>query len=175
MFPTTPRHATCISYPDARLILYRDWDGIVAEAQRESAEASLAMVTSYCPDGRPACDLLLHSPASLKIFYDLDTPVTLDQLKSGKRPDYLPQAGLKDFDLVFSYTGGAALNSFRLTSGPGRCRSMGMSIRRASSGSSPGAVPLRLVLHGDVRGRPAANARDALCRAGAATARSASS
>ncbi|HEV7515460.1 MAG TPA: glycosyltransferase, partial [Thermoanaerobaculia bacterium] len=42
-------------------------------------------------------------------FYDLDTPVTLDRLRAGERVPYIGAAGLAGFDLVLSYTGGAAL------------------------------------------------------------------
>ena len=47
------------------------------------------------------------------VFYDLDTPVTLDRLAAGE-PVYLPpQTGLAGFDLVLSYTGGEALDALR--------------------------------------------------------------
>jgi spore maturation protein CgeB len=71
------------------------------------------MVTSYCPDGIVAADLILgHAPA-LRLFYDLDTPVTLAQLSAGATLAYLPPYGLGDFDLVLSYTGGEALTQLR--------------------------------------------------------------
>jgi spore maturation protein CgeB len=44
------------------------------------------------------------------VFYDLDTPVTLDRVARGERVPYLPPQGLGDFDLVLSYTGGRALS-----------------------------------------------------------------
>ena len=46
-----------------------------------SRDADVAMVTSYCPDGIAATDLVLASPAPVRAFYDLDTPVTLAALK----------------------------------------------------------------------------------------------
>ena len=45
----------------------------------------------------------------MRAFYDLDTPVTLARLEGGSHVEYLPSRGLGDFDLVLSYTGGAAL------------------------------------------------------------------
>jgi spore maturation protein CgeB len=53
--------------------------------------------------------LIFNSSVSLKFFYDLDAPVTLDCLRTGKSVGYLPQEGLSGFDLVLSYTGGRAL------------------------------------------------------------------
>jgi spore maturation protein CgeB len=94
----------------AKLVLYRDWDGVMREARRELADAHVAIVTSYCPDGKAATELLSSSPVHLKCFYDLDTPITLEQVRNGNPPAYLPRNGLRDFDLVFSFTGGAALD-----------------------------------------------------------------
>jgi spore maturation protein CgeB len=96
-----------------RLRLYADFAEIVYEVARELPEAEVAMVTSYCPDGVAASRLLLDSPARLKVFYDLDTPVTLDALRSGTPVTYLPEAGLAGFDLVLSYTGGRALEELQ--------------------------------------------------------------
>lgn len=96
-----------------RLRLYSQFDDIRPEAARELPDADVAMVTSYCPDGRFASRLLLDSPARLKVFYDLDTPVTLDALRSGAPVIYLPETGLAGFDLVLSYTGGRALEELQ--------------------------------------------------------------
>ncbi|WP_029009569.1 CgeB family protein [Azospirillum halopraeferens] len=99
--------------PGGDLVLYRDWTGASAVAEREVADADVAMVTSYCPDGAAAAALVLASNAARKVYYDLDTPVTLARLEAGERPDYLPADGLGGFDLVLSYTGGAALDALR--------------------------------------------------------------
>ena len=56
-----------------------------------------------------ASDAVLSSPARVRCFYDLDTGVTLDRVRSGQPVDYIPEGGLGDFDLVLSYTGGLAL------------------------------------------------------------------
>ena len=90
------------------LILYDGWDDIFGQAQKHLADADVAIVTSYCPDGIAAAELVLGSRPA-KIFYDLDTPVTLGQLESGKSVAYIGAAGLRDFDMVLSFTGGRAL------------------------------------------------------------------
>jgi spore maturation protein CgeB len=66
-------------------------------------------VTSYCPDARSAVDLVLENSRVFSIFYDLDTPVTLNALGRQGTVDYIPSYGLEPFDLVLSYTGGNAL------------------------------------------------------------------
>ena len=49
----------------------------------------------------------------LKVFYDLDTPVTLSQIEAGHSVPYIGAAGLRDFDIVLSFTGGRALSELR--------------------------------------------------------------
>ncbi|HWK64991.1 MAG TPA: glycosyltransferase [Rhizobiaceae bacterium] len=95
---------------DADLVLYADWSAIRQRAAREVADADVAIVTSYCPDALPATQLVLEAPSALRVFYDLDTPVTLSNLKNGQRPEYIGPDGLRGFDLALSYTGGAALD-----------------------------------------------------------------
>ena len=95
------------------LRLYGQWSDIAEIANRELADADVAMVTSYCPDGIAATDLVLASAAASRVFYDLDTPVTLDQLRHGRELSYIGSRGLGDFDLVLSYTGGTALEELQ--------------------------------------------------------------
>jgi len=111
--PYYAEHRDYWEIPGGELVLYPDWDGVAAAAERELADADVAMVTSYCPDGVAACGLVLGSTAQRTVFYDLDTPVTLSRLKAGERPAYLPPDGLGGFDLVLSYTGGQALTELR--------------------------------------------------------------
>ena len=96
--------------PGGELVLYQDWDDIRRKAGRMVAEADVAMVTSFCPDGIEATALVLDAPRAVRVFYDLDTPVTLSRLDRGESLSYVGPRGLRDFDLVLSYTGGAALD-----------------------------------------------------------------
>jgi spore maturation protein CgeB len=93
---------------------------VLAIAQAEVRDADAAMVTSYCPDGRQAAALVLESQARCRVFYDLDTPITLSRLDEGNTVDYLPEHGLGAFDLVLSYTGGEALRRLQETLGARR-------------------------------------------------------
>jgi spore maturation protein CgeB len=83
-----------------------------AAAKGELADADVGIVTSYCPDGAAASRLVLDSRAR-KVFYDMDSPVTLERLARGEEVSYLPPEGLGGFDLVLSYAGGSALNGLR--------------------------------------------------------------
>jgi spore maturation protein CgeB len=98
--------------PGGKLILYDNWSEALAQAQQHLADADVAMVTSYCPDGIASAELVLAS-RPLKVFYDLDTPVTLERIESGDGVDYIGAAGLRDFDMVLSFTGGRALIDLR--------------------------------------------------------------
>jgi spore maturation protein CgeB len=107
--PYYARHRDLSQLPGGELILYANWPEIVPLAQQHLAEADVGMVTSYCPDGIAASNLLLDSPARLRTFYDMDTPITLGELRSGREVSYIGPRGLGNFDLVLSFTGGAAL------------------------------------------------------------------
>jgi spore maturation protein CgeB len=112
--PYYASHRDLTSLPGGgELILYDDWNAELAGARRHLAEADVGMVTSYCPDGVAATGLVLESGADLRVFYDLDTPVTLARLDAGERVEYLGPRGLADFDLVLSYTGGASLDGLK--------------------------------------------------------------
>ena len=106
-----------------RLVLYPSWESISRDAEREIRESELGIVTSYCPDAQAASDLILESSA-LKVFYDLDTPVTLESLRSHREVSYLPRRGLGGFDLVLSYVGGRALEDLRHLLGARRTASL---------------------------------------------------
>lgn len=94
------------------LVLYPEWNEARQRAAAELADADVAVTTSYCPDAVAAAELLLASRAQT-VFYDLDTPVTLARLQAGETIPYIGPRGLTDFDLVLSYTGGAALDELR--------------------------------------------------------------
>jgi spore maturation protein CgeB len=105
------RDATSFEY--AHLHLYAQWEENLRDAKAALAGADVGVVTSYCPDGVGACDLVLSSNLPRSVFYDMDTPVTLARLDRGEQVEYIPSAGLASFDLVLSYTGGQALTLLR--------------------------------------------------------------
>lgn len=118
--PYYAEHRDLWQLEGCELVLYGEWAEALPHAQRRLADADVGVVTSYCPDGVAASELLLGSKARLRVFYDLDTPVTLESLRAGLPVAYLPPQGLGDFDLVLSYTGGAALDELRTRLGARR-------------------------------------------------------
>jgi spore maturation protein CgeB len=99
--------------PGGELVVYDDWENVRPKAKTEMASADAAIVTSYCLDAIGASELMLSEGRGIKVFYDLDTPVTLARLRSGENIPYIGPRALADFDLVLSYTGGAALDILR--------------------------------------------------------------
>ena len=168
--PWYAEHRDLTEIEGGRLVLYADWNEIRPAAPRELRDADAAIVTSYCPDGVAATELVLDAPG-LHVFYDLDTPVTLARLASGERLESIGPRGLAPFDLVLSYTGGGALTALegaaRRT--PSRAalrqrRSDPLLSRRTAAGTARGAVLSRHLCR-----RPAGQAR----RAAAASRRGA--
>ncbi|MBX5462757.1 MAG: glycosyltransferase [Steroidobacteraceae bacterium] len=110
--PYYAQHRDLPSIPDGTLVLYAQWDDVLPVARRHLAASDAVIITSYCPDAI-AATRLLDEARGLRVFYDLDAPVTLARLSRGERVDYIPEDGLSAFDLVLSYTGGAALDGLR--------------------------------------------------------------
>lgn len=104
--------------PWLELVLYDDWRSVRAEAQRTVAESDVAIVSSYCPDGLTAARLVLDQQRAVRVFYDIDTPVTLAALaadgiavKNGAR--YLTPELIPEYDLYLSFSGGPVLDELR--------------------------------------------------------------
>ena len=95
------------------LHLYTSWNDVRGFAADALTTVDAAIVTSHCPDGRAAAQLVLDARAPVRVFYDLDTPVTLARLHDGDDVPYVPLDGLGAFDLVLSFTGGRALELLR--------------------------------------------------------------
>jgi spore maturation protein CgeB len=106
--------------PGIDVRLYEDFAAIAPAARRELDEADVAMVTSYCPDGVAATELAQGSRAPLRVFYDLDTPVTLERLAEGAPVPYIGPDGLRPFHLTLSFTGGTSLEGLRARLGARR-------------------------------------------------------
>jgi len=99
--------------PGAELVLYADWSDVAHRARSDLAAADVGLVTSYCPDAVRAAERLHAAGRPLSVFYDLDTPVTLARITAAQPVDYLGPHGLRDFDLVLSFTGGRALEELQ--------------------------------------------------------------
>ncbi|WP_242395533.1 CgeB family protein [Anaeromyxobacter oryzisoli] len=111
--PWYAAHRDVRALAGGELVLYEDLAGVRPRAEAALAAADVAMVTSYCPDALAATDLVLASRAPVKAFYDLDPGVTLERVGAGQPVEWLGPRGLRDFELVLSFTGGRALAALR--------------------------------------------------------------
>jgi spore maturation protein CgeB len=90
------------------LTLYSEWADIRDRALSHAADSDVVMTASFVPEGRHINDEILDLDRPLRVFYDLDTPVTLSKLPYGE-VEYLDARQLAEFDLVLSFTGGKVL------------------------------------------------------------------
>jgi spore maturation protein CgeB len=104
-------HRDLAELPDHDLFVYDAWDDVAKKARAHVREADAAIVTSYCGDAAEAADLIRSEAAGVRVFYDMDTPVTLERLHRGETVEYLPAEGFTGFDLVLSYSGGPSLEA----------------------------------------------------------------
>jgi spore maturation protein CgeB len=91
-----------------RLHLYSDWDSVRQQALADVRESDVVINASYCPEGAQICNEVLGVAGPLHVFYDLDTPITLEFLRTGE-VEYLRADQIPAFDLVLSFTGGKTL------------------------------------------------------------------
>ncbi len=91
-----------------RLTLYSDWDGVRDRALLAAAASDVVITASFLPEGRRINHDVLDLARPLRVYYDLDTPVTLKSLHHGE-VEYLCRSQVAEFDLVLSFTGGKAL------------------------------------------------------------------
>jgi spore maturation protein CgeB len=118
--PWYAAHRDVDHVPSGALVLYDDLGRIRRRAEEAIAGADVAMVTSYCPDARLAEALVLEAARPLKVFYDMDTGVTVERTRAGAPVAWLGPRGLRDYDLVLSFTGGRALDLLRALLGARR-------------------------------------------------------
>src|SRR3954470_5135616 len=114
--PYYAAHRDLCAIDGGTLRLYESWVETRDAAERELREADVGIVTSYCPDAIAASELVWGSSA-IRVFYDLDAPVSIARLRAGEVVPYIHSDGLGEFDVVLSFTGGAALDALKLELG----------------------------------------------------------
>jgi spore maturation protein CgeB len=95
--------------PFCKVINYDNWAAVLPRARQELKGSDVAVIGSYFPHGIEAIRAVLDSDVPVKAFYDIDTPITLSQLRESGRANYLFAEHIPEFDIYFSFTGGPAL------------------------------------------------------------------
>jgi spore maturation protein CgeB len=101
------RDFTSCEYCD--LCLYESWDTVRSAALACAGESDVVIVGSFCPEGARISDEVLPLDHPLKVYYDLDTPVTLAKLERDEL-EHLRRDQISCFDLYLSFTGGRVLS-----------------------------------------------------------------
>jgi spore maturation protein CgeB len=99
-------------HPDpsyCRLVLYRTWEDVAADAVAEAREADAVIVGSYVNEGPRVIDALANAGVDPLFFYDIDTPVTVAALRTGGA-EYLRADQVPLFTRYLSFTGGPFLH-----------------------------------------------------------------
>ena len=105
------------------LVLYPEWEAVRRRALADAGDSDVVMVGSYCPDGARIGEKVLAFQGPLHVFYDLDTPVTLENLQAGG-VSYLTPEQIRAYDLYLSFTGGAILRDLEEVWGARRARAL---------------------------------------------------
>jgi spore maturation protein CgeB len=98
--------------PFCRVHIYERWKDLMRLLRHEMNGADVALVGSFFPDGVKAIDEMFDSNASVKAFYDIDTPITVAKLREGD-VEYLRRDQVPGFDVYFSFTGGPTLRELQ--------------------------------------------------------------
>lgn len=101
--------------------IYRHLKDVAARHAARVTQADLVILGSYVPDGSAIADWITTQAQGVTAFYDIDTPVTLAGLDSGK-VGYITARLIPRFDLYLSFTGGPTLNLIEEIYGNPRAR-----------------------------------------------------
>jgi len=89
--------------------LLRSWQEEEQSLLEEARDADAVIVGSYFPDAIVATRTLLDAGCGPIFFYDIDTPITMSQLRGNGRCEYLESALIPHYAAYLSFTGGPAL------------------------------------------------------------------
>ena len=92
--------------------LFNDWRAVLPSVRRELADCDVAMLGSFFPEGIRAAEEVIAAKNAVKIFYDIDTPITLNSLRAGGAA-YLKPQQIRGFDLYLSFTAGPILGQLQ--------------------------------------------------------------
>ncbi len=98
--------------PYCRVHLYEEWSADAASLLRIGKDADVIVIGSYYPDAIAATRALLEEAHPPILFYDIDTPITLAQLRAHGGNDYLEASLIPHYAAYLSFTGGPALHEF---------------------------------------------------------------
>jgi len=100
--------------------LYEDWTAEETSLIHAAADADAVIVGSYFPDAIRATHALRALDRAPVLFYDIDTPVTMAQLRVHGRCEYLEAGLIPQYAAYLSFTGGPLLQELEIRFGSPR-------------------------------------------------------
>lgn len=88
---------------------YENWQHSARSFLRLSKDADVVVIGSYFPDAIAATAALFDSGVGSVVFYDIDTPITMAELRAHGRASYLDGAHIPHYAAYLSFTGGPVL------------------------------------------------------------------
>ena len=104
----------------ATVHLYEDWARDSTTLLALSEDADVVVIGSYFPDAIAATLALAERARQSILFYDIDTPITLAQLRATGRTEYLDTSLIPAYATYLSFTGGPALRELETRYGAQR-------------------------------------------------------
>ncbi|MFL6551579.1 MAG: glycosyltransferase [Povalibacter sp.] len=125
--PWYAAHRDPLPLPYCEVQLYRDLTDLRTRFASRLAAADAVIVGSYVDDGRRVCEWVLENARGVRGFYDIDTPVTLSQLRDDACP-YLALEHIPQFDVFLSFSGGGTLDRLERVYGAKRAHALYCSV-----------------------------------------------
>jgi spore maturation protein CgeB len=94
--------------PFAETDLYSSLDELFSDHGSAVRQADAVIVGSFVPDGVAVGEWVTETATGVAAFYDIDTPVTLEKLRTGDE-EYISRELVRRYDLYLSFTGGPTL------------------------------------------------------------------
>lgn len=107
--PWYSRHRDFDSSDVFTLRLYDSVDELKKNFSELVESADMVVTGSYVPEGIRVCRWVLNTAKGVRAFYDIDTPVTLENLNHNKG-EYIDRDLIPQFDLYLSFSGGEVLD-----------------------------------------------------------------
>jgi spore maturation protein CgeB len=107
--------------PYGRTELYATLEELQDRFADAVTRADAVIVGSYVPDGVSVGDWVLRTGRGARVFYDIDTPITLGALEQGL-PTYIEARQIPLYDLYLSFTTGPLMRRIESELGAARVR-----------------------------------------------------
>ena len=89
--------------------LYDAWEQSAQALVNAAKDADAIVIGSYFAEARPLTTELLASSTAPLLFYDIDTPITIAQLRANGKTDYIDASMIPQFAAYLSFSGGPTL------------------------------------------------------------------